>query len=75
VEHHSVHVKYVLGLDEGEVQFKRELKSLEAGSSTPKRILQKPRGRWRRPSIICREAFRIFMNDTTSELSLRHEKY
>ena len=31
VEHRGVHVKYALGLDEGEVQFKRALKSLEVG--------------------------------------------
>jgi hypothetical protein len=31
VEHRGVHVKYALGLDEGEVQFKRALKTLEVG--------------------------------------------
>jgi len=31
VEHRGVHVKYALGLDEGKVQFKRALKSLEVG--------------------------------------------
>ena len=31
VEHHGVHVRYVLGLDEGEVQFKRALRSLDIG--------------------------------------------
>jgi len=31
VEHHGVHVRYALGLDEGEVQFKRALRSLNIG--------------------------------------------
>jgi hypothetical protein len=31
VEHQGVHVKYALGLDEGEVQFKRALRTLEVG--------------------------------------------
>ncbi len=31
VQHRGVHVKYVLGLDEAEIQFKRALKSLEVG--------------------------------------------
>jgi hypothetical protein len=31
VEHHGVHVRYTLGLDEGEVQFKRALRSLDIG--------------------------------------------
>jgi hypothetical protein len=31
VEHHGVHVRYMLGLDEGEVQFKRALTSLDIG--------------------------------------------
>ena len=40
-----------------------------------KKAPQKLKGRWRRPSIICRDAFRISVNDTTSELSWRHGKY
>ena len=31
VEHHGVHVRYALGLDEGEIQFKRALRSLDIG--------------------------------------------
>jgi len=31
VEHRSVHVRYVLGVDEGEIQFKRALRSLDIG--------------------------------------------
>lgn len=31
VEHHGVHVRYVVGLDEGEIQFKRALRSLGIG--------------------------------------------
>jgi hypothetical protein len=31
VEHQGVHVRYTLGLDEGEVQFKRALRSLDIG--------------------------------------------
>jgi hypothetical protein len=31
VEHHSIHVRYALRLDEGEVQFKRALRSLDIG--------------------------------------------
>ena len=31
VEHHGVHVRYVLGLDEGEIQFRRALKALDIG--------------------------------------------
>jgi hypothetical protein len=31
VEHRSVHVRYILGLDEGEIQFKRALRSLDIG--------------------------------------------
>ena len=31
MEHRSVHVRYVLGVDEGEIQFKRALRSLDIG--------------------------------------------
>lgn len=31
VEHHGVHVRYGVGLDEGEIQFKRALRSLDIG--------------------------------------------
>lgn len=31
VEHHGVHVRYAMGLDEGEIQFKRALRSLNIG--------------------------------------------
>jgi hypothetical protein len=31
IEHHGVHVRYTVGLDEGEVQFKRALRSLDIG--------------------------------------------
>lgn len=31
VEHHGVHVRYLVGLDEGEIQFKRALRSLDIG--------------------------------------------